>query len=237
VSRLARDDALTRKPNGPVVLVTAVGAAAGARAASAALACAASESDRAALLVDLDDARPPRPSLIATTGARKLEERLAAHMPEAAVASRGRLCQLTLPVVAESLDRIAAALPLARDSASIVHLPPTLLRPILAEPRIPVTAALLRADLGTDRALTALVVRDLIERDLRVAVLKRQPSRLVARFTTFSASGVFPPRLAERLLTDDNTLQGCYDEKNGSEGHRDAIPWQEQTAAARRGNA
>ena len=70
----------------PVVLVTRVGTAAGSRAAAAALACAASEPDRAALLVDLDEARAPRPSLIATAGARALEERLAAHLPDAAVA-------------------------------------------------------------------------------------------------------------------------------------------------------
>ena len=42
---------------GAVVLVTAVGAATGSRAAAAALACAASESDRAALLIDLDGGR------------------------------------------------------------------------------------------------------------------------------------------------------------------------------------
>jgi hypothetical protein len=168
-----------------VVLVTAVAAAAGAKVAAAALACAASEPDRAALLVDLDDGRPPRPTLIATAGARKLEERLAAHMPEAALASRGCFCQLTLPAVAESLDRIAAALPLARESAAILHLAPALLRPILEEPRITATAALLRADLSQDRSLTALVVRDLIERGLRVAVLKRQPGRLAGHAASF----------------------------------------------------
>ena len=45
----------------------------------------------AGLLVDLDPGRPPRPSLIATVAARELEERLAAHLPEAGVASRGRI--------------------------------------------------------------------------------------------------------------------------------------------------
>lgn len=182
---LDSETVLNRRPDGPVVLVTTVGAAAGAKAAAAALACAASEPDRAAVLVDLDDGRAPRPSLIATAGARTLEERLAAHVPEAAVASRGRLCQLTLPAVAESLERIAAALPLARESAAILHLPPALLRPVLAEPRIPATAALLRADLATDRALTALAVHDLIEQGLRVAVLKRQPGWLAGHAASF----------------------------------------------------
>ena len=75
---------------GAVVLVTAVGAASGARAAAAALACAASEPDRAALLIDLDGGRAPRPSLVATSAARALEERLAAHLPDAG----GRLARV-----------------------------------------------------------------------------------------------------------------------------------------------
>lgn len=204
MSRLARDTALRRRPDGPVILVTTVAAAAGAKAAAAALACAASEPDRAALLIDLDDGRPPRPSLVATASARNLEERLATHMPEAAVASRGRFCQLTLPAEPESLDRIAAALPLARESAAIVHLPPALLRPVVEEPRIPASAALLRADLTDNRALTAIVVRDLIERGLRIAVVKRQPGWLAGRAALLGAElpdrALPPARRIERLL-------------------------------------
>jgi hypothetical protein len=213
--------ALGRRSEAPVVLVTTVGAAAGAKAAAAALACVASEPDHAALLVDLDDGRPLRPSLIATAGARNLEERLAAHMPDAAVASRGRFCQLTLPAEVESLDRTVAALPLARESAAVVHLPPALLRPILAEPRIPATAALLRADLAEDRALTALVVRDLMEQGLRVAVLKRRPGWLGGRAALFGVllgdSPVFPVPLASRVLAEDKKLRQCYDRGNGAE--------------------
>jgi hypothetical protein len=155
-------------------LVARVGAAKGARAAAAALACTASEPDRAALLIDLGEGRGPRSTLIATAGARAMEGRLVAHLPDAAVASRGRFCQLTLTPEREAIDAIASALPLARESAAIVHLPPSFLRPLLAEPRLRPTAALLRADLAEDRSLTALVVRDLMALDLRVAVLKRR---------------------------------------------------------------
>jgi hypothetical protein len=165
---------------GRVVLVTRAGAAAGSRAAAAALACLASEPDRAALLIDLAEGRATRSTLLATAGARALEERLAAHLPDATVASRGCFGQLTLAPGPEALDVIAAALPLARESVAIVHLPPSLLRPLLAEPRIRPTAAVLRADLRQGRALTALVVRDLMDLGLRVAVLKRQPGRLAA---------------------------------------------------------
>jgi hypothetical protein len=186
-----------------VVLVTSVGAAAGARAAAAALACVASEPDRAALLIDLDDGRSPRPSLIATAGARALEERLASHMPDAAVASRGRLCRLTLPADREGVERIPAALPLARESAAVIHLPPRLLRPSLRSCIQP-TAALLRADLAGDRALTALAARDLMGGGMRVAVLKCPLGPLAAHAAMLGvlppSARVLPSRLRERML-------------------------------------
>lgn len=223
---LDSDTALSRRPDGPVVLVTAVAAAAGAKAAAAALACAASEPDRAALLVDFDDGRAPRPSLIATAGARNLEERLKAHMADAAVASRGRFCQLTLPADTESLARIAAALPLARESATVVHLPPALLRPSLEESNVRATAALLRADLAEDRALTALVVRDLMEQGLRVAVLKRQSSRLLARAALLGLlsgddQAPFRRLLGPRPGNDDSKFR--YDRRNGAQDDQHRI--------------
>ncbi|HET6570311.1 MAG TPA: hypothetical protein VFG58_02350 [Solirubrobacterales bacterium] len=170
-----------------VVLVTRVGAAAGSRAAAAALACAASEPDRAALLIDLDPGRAARSTLVATAGARALEERVAAHLPDAAVASRGCICRLSLSPEPEALDTVAAALPLARESAAVVHLPPPFLRPLLGEPRIGPSAAVLRADLAVDRALTALAVRDLIDLGLRAAVLKRPLGWLAARAALLGA--------------------------------------------------
>lgn len=203
----------------PVVLVTAVGAASGARAAAAALACVASEPDRAALLIDFDDGRPPRPSLIATAGARKLEERLVAHLPEVPVASRGCICHLKLPVDVGATEQLAAALPLVRDSAAAVNSPPQLLQPLLAESRLQPTAALLRADLTTDRALTALAVRDLMARSLRVVVLKYPLRWLNARASLLGvalpgAGGALPIRLCNRLLSvEDNKFRQCYDRK------------------------
>lgn len=203
-----------------VVLVTAVGAAAGAREAAAALACIASEPDRAALLVDLAAERRLRPSLVATAAARSLEQRLAAHLPDAAVASRGCVCRLSLPA-GGAVDPLAAALPLARDSAAIVHLPPASLRPLLDEPRVGATGALLRADLAEDRALTALTAGDLIERSLRVAVLKRPLSWPAGRAALLGAlprsARSLPGRLCERLLvSEDKKLRQCYDREDGA---------------------
>jgi hypothetical protein len=209
-------------PVSPVVLVTRVGDATGSRAAAAALACAASEPDRAALLIDLDGGRAPRPSLIATAGARELEERLAAHRPDAALASKGSICCLKLAADRQGVEQVAAALPLVRESAGIVHLPPGLLRAALEEPRIRPTAALLRADLSGDRALTALAVRDLMACDLRVAVLKRSPhwlSAVVALRGVPAPVGlaVPPTGLSGRLLSvEDNIFPNRYSGECGS---------------------
>lgn len=183
-----------------IVLVTRVGAAGGSSAAAAALACAASEPDRAPLLIDLEGAGAARSTLLATAGARALEERLAAHLPDAAVASRGCFCQLTLTPGSGALDPVAGALPLARESAAIVHLPPSLLRPLLAEPRIRPAAAVLRSDLREDRALTALAVRDLMNLGLRVAVLKRPLGWLAGRAALFGALPE-PPSVIRRAWT------------------------------------
>ncbi len=186
------------------VLVTGVGAATGSRAAAAALACAGSEPDRAGLLVDLGEGRAPRPSLIATAAARALEERLAAHLPKAGLASRGRFCHLTLPSDKDGIEQALAALPIVRGSVGVIHLPPRLLQPALEEPRLRSSAALLRADLAEDRPLTALAVRELIERGIRVAVLKRPLGWLAARAALLGAlpagSQALPLRATGRLL-------------------------------------
>jgi hypothetical protein len=188
---------------GPVVLVAAVGGASGARPAAAALACTASEPDRAALLIDIGGARPSRPTLIATAGARLLEERLAVHLPDARIASRGQICQLSLPPEPESIEKLTAATPLVRESAAVVHLPSSFVRPVLEESRIPATGVLLRADLVEARPLTALAVRDLMADGLRVVVLKHPLRWLAARAALMGALpdvGAMAPLRADRLL-------------------------------------
>jgi hypothetical protein len=188
-----------------IVLATATAGSQGARGAAAALACAASRAGRAALLIELGDGRALRPALVASASARELEERLAAHVPDAAVAARGAICALLLPPAEESLARLSSALLLARDSAAVVSLPASLLQPALAERRIGASGVLLRADLPRDRPLVALAVRDLLGRRLRIGVLKRPLSWLVERKALFGVlppgtAGGLPPRLVARLL-------------------------------------
>ncbi|HEX6229324.1 MAG TPA: hypothetical protein VFZ41_07660 [Solirubrobacterales bacterium] len=202
------------------VLVTRVGAAAGSRAAAAALACAGSDAERAGLLIDLGAARP-RPSLIATAAARRLEERLAAHLPEAGVASRGRICQISLSSEPCALQQVAGALAVVRESIGVVHLPPPALQPALADSRIRPSGALLCADLARDRALTALAAGDLVRRGVRVAVLKRPLAWIAARLALAGVLGSgdvgLPPRLCRRLLAQEDTVSVFHPERTAED--------------------
>jgi hypothetical protein len=152
---------------GWVVIVTAVGAAGGSRAAAAALACAGSESDRPGLLIDIGS-RPPRPTLVASSGARELEERLTVHLPELRVASRGGTCHLAVPEDGESLERLPAVLSLVRETVAVLHVPPAAFQDVLRIRGAELNGVLLCAGLDSDRALTALVVRELQQRSLPV---------------------------------------------------------------------
>jgi hypothetical protein len=190
--------------NGRVILVTAVGGASGSKAAAAALACAGSDPDRPGLLIDVGGPAP-RPTLVSSTGARELEERLAAHLPHLRAASRGQTCHLAVDGDPGAFELVCAALPLVRESVAIVHLPPARLQGALGEPAIRPSGVLLRADLAADLALTALAVRDLLDRGLHVRVLKRSLSWVPARRALFgilpqaSTSGL-PLPLAKSLL-------------------------------------
>jgi hypothetical protein len=169
-------------------LVTAVGGAEGSRGAAAALACAGADADRATLLVDIGG-RAPRPTLIASAAARQLEERLRGHLPEARIAARGQVCHLAVPADSEGLEMASAAATVARECAGVLHLPPELLHEVLAAPEWRPSGVLLRADLGGDRALVALAVRDLIARGIPAVVLKRRLAWVAERRALF---GVLP---------------------------------------------
>src|SRR5262249_37494763 len=137
-------------------------------------------------------------------------------LPEASLASRGQTCHLSLPADGHGIERLPAALPLARDAIAVIHLPPGMLRAALGESALRVSGALLRADLDRDRALTALVVRDLLDRGLGVAVLKRQLAWVPARRALFGvlpreAAGGLPPHMAGRLCSA-SSARGKFEE-------------------------
>lgn len=186
------------------VLVTAVGEAEGSRGAAAALACAGAEPDVATLLVDVGG-RAPRPTLIASAAARQLEERLGAHLPGARLAARGQVCHLAVGADHEGLEATAAAASVVRESCAVLHLPPELLQEALAHPGLRPSAVLLRAELGGDRALVALAVRDLLQRGVDAGVLKRRLTWVAERRALFGAlpagsPGGLPERMVRRLV-------------------------------------
>ena len=190
------------------VLVTAVGEAEGSRGAAAALACTGADADLATLLVDVGG-RPPRPTLLASTAAHRLEERLVAHLPQVRVAARGQVCHLAAPADPDGLAVAAAAVAVARGALAVLHVPSALLQPLLAERVGPEpTGVLLRADVAADRPLLALVVRELISRDLAVTVLKQRLGWVAERRALFGslspgAAGGLPPRLIRQLALEE----------------------------------
>ncbi|HEV7770096.1 MAG TPA: hypothetical protein VGO66_05475 [Solirubrobacterales bacterium] len=203
-----------RPDEAPIVLVTAVARAEGARAAAAALTCAVADIDRAALLVDMGG-RPPRPTLIASEAARGLEERLTVHLPETRVAARGQVCHLAVPTDPDGIAAAAAAVTVARGAVSVLHIPPTQLQAVLAADRGPSpSAVLLRADLADDRALVALVARDLIGRGLRVAVLKHPLGWVASRRALFGVLGDDAAAGLPTPLLRQLTSHKCYADLN-----------------------
>jgi hypothetical protein len=190
--------------DGTVVVVVAVGGAEGSRGAAAALACAGSGIDTAALLIEIGG-RAPRPTLIASASAHRLEERLSARLPKLRPAARGEVCHLSVDADGDGFAAAGTAVTVARGGLAVVHVAPEHLQPLLDAPGAPgPDAALLRADLGTDRALVALAVDDLAERGLRVVVLKQRLGWVAERRAGFGAlgsdSGGLPESLIRRLL-------------------------------------
>jgi hypothetical protein len=173
--------------NGRVVLATSVGEAVGEKAAAAALACAGSDPERPGLLIDVGGSSP-RPTLLASTGARDLEARLAAYLPHLRAASRGQTCHVAIDDDTGALESLRAAAPLARSSVVVVRLPPDLLREALDEPGLELFGALLCAELGRDRALAAVAAGDLIRRGLRVRILGQPLAWISARRALFGVS-------------------------------------------------
>jgi hypothetical protein len=205
-----------------VILATAVGAASGSKALAAALVCAGSEPDRPGLLIDIGG-RAPRPTLVASAGARELEERLAVHLPQLRATSRGQTCHLAVADGPDAFEGVRAALPLVRDSVAVIHLPPARLQEALADVGIRPTGAMLRADLDEEHSLAALAVRDLVGRGLRTKVLKHGLGWVPARRALFGAlppgtPGGLPSSLLNFLLESEISVAHlCYGKSDDPE--------------------
>lgn len=194
----------------PTVLVAALGDAEGSRGAAAALACAGADVDLATLLVDVGG-RAPRPTLLASAAAHRLEERLAAHLPRLRVAARGQVCHVAVAADEEGLEAAAAAVAVARGALAVLHVPQALFRRALGgRPGPRPSGVLLRADVAAERPLLSLVVRDLMLCGIAVGVLKRRLGWVAERRALFGVlpaegPGGLPPQLLRRVLSHE-----CY---------------------------
>jgi hypothetical protein len=220
----------------PTVAVTAVGAAEGSRGAAAALACAGADLDLATLLVDVGG-RVPRPTLLSSAAASRLEERLVAHLPSVRVAARGQVCHLAVPADGEGLEIASAAVTVARGALTVLHLPPPMFRPLLVDGLGPrPSGVLLRADLAADRPLVGLAARDLISQGLDLAVLKQRLGWVAERRALFGAlapeaAGGLPRSVVRRLLSHE-----CYGELDDEKAHPTRVAQPERGDHARTGS-
>ena len=171
---------------GKVIVVTGLDPAdqVAAAAAAVAVACAGDAEcrTRSVLLVDLRE-RPtkPRSGLLATALARELEARCR-DLPKLAARARGHLCFAAATGTWE--ERLAGAFEAsALAEVAIVVADPNQFRPAItafsADRGLP--GALVRADLGRDRALVGLLVEELHRAGGRVKVWTRRPGPVASR--------------------------------------------------------
>ncbi len=179
-------------PTHDLILAGALPGAEGGLPAAAAVAVAIASAgdvapiaggDGAVVLVEAGAPARRGPTMLASEGARELERSLDGAGFRAA--ARGRLAWVALEgdaspeSWAERLARCAGACSGAR--ALVACLPVELWGALLARAEPAPVAALLRADLPEQRALTALAVRELHGRELRVRVAPRAPGRVSSR--------------------------------------------------------
>ena len=170
-----------------LIASTWLGDAAGSLELAAAVAVAAAQRGgpgvAGALLVELGERGPCRPTILASAPAREIEQALGA-VPGARAAARGRICHLRLPADRQGVDVAAEALDAVPGSPlCVLHGRPERLRGLLESPRpsLRPRGALLRADLELDRPLAALAAADLCARGLRVRIAKRPLGWLAGR--------------------------------------------------------
>ena len=180
------------------IACTRLGPAPGSLELAAALAvtaaCAPGSRPAGALLIELGDRGPCKPSVLATAEAREIEQALAGIGARAA--ARGRICHLRLRPDPEGVGLAAGAVAAAPGRPRcIVHVPPDSFRSLLEHPVLRPQGVLLRADLAADRSLAALLAGDLNADAIRARVAKRPLGWFAGRL---ALAGLPPPETARR---------------------------------------
>lgn len=187
----------------PLVACTALPGADGGPASAAALAVAAARRPGAPpagiVMAQLAAGVKRRPTLVSSAAARALEATLRGELPAAA---RGALCWVGLDPAEGWREELALCRAAGAD-AVVVYSEPAAWRELIDE--MDADAAVLRAELPSDRALAALAAIELIRAGLPTGVLPRAPGLVASRR---ALAGIDPGgelsrrtgRLASRLL-------------------------------------
>ncbi len=174
------------------------GVAATAAAVGVAIARTGASEPLGVIVLDAESGSRPRPTLVSSGAARRLESRLRLDLPAVA---RGAIC-----AVGATDESLPDAIDLCRDSgaaAVVLNAEPTTWREILDGGAV--GAAVLRADAKAARALTALAAGELIRAGTPTCVVPRAPGLVAARRALAGIEpggevGLRAGRFARRLL-------------------------------------
>ncbi|MGK2954094.1 MAG: transglycosylase SLT domain-containing protein [Solirubrobacterales bacterium] len=176
-------------------LVTSLPGARGARAVAALAAVSAAGQDGAAVLFEITDSKPKPATMIATSPAKALEEKLDPGGGGYTARTRGRLCVVTVPegddpfgVVVEVIRRLPLGTPWAISATG-----PGYQRALEAGLRV--DRIVIRADSSEDGGHRALLDLAVLEAEAVagiVEVLDSEPGRLIARRALAGSSGREP---------------------------------------------
>ena len=131
------------------------------------------------LMVEVGEgARRRGPTLVATTGARRIERALRESGLRAS--ARGHLCYLALTQPGDGLSALIGAISTGEAELAVVHVPGSLWIPALDTSELQIVGGCLLASLPEERSLAALTVGELDRRGLPVRIATRAPSPLAA---------------------------------------------------------
>jgi hypothetical protein len=186
----------------PAILATGLDRGSSQGLAAAVAVEAAVATGAGTLLVEVGDrARRRGPTLLATPGAREVEEALRSAGRRAA--ARGQICHLA--VETGDADEVAATLADSRAELAVISLPGRLWVPALEADGLFTAGGCLLVSLPAERSLAALAVDELARRRLPCRVATRAPGHIAARraLAGVRAGGwvsELSSRIARRLL-------------------------------------
>lgn len=164
----------------PTLLATGTGRGPSFGLAAAVAVEAAVLTGAGTLLIEVGDAARRRgPTLLASAGARRIEDELRAIGLRAS--ARGHLCHLGVAERGEPLADAARAISETEAELAVIHLPGRLWVPALQTSGLVATGGFLLVSLPGERPLAALAVEELARRGVPARVATRPPGQLAAR--------------------------------------------------------